>query len=246
MLKNKSLKPLIGVTLDSESPGGYSKFPWYAVRQNYMNALIKASGIPVALPHDVNITKNIIESVDGILITGGNFDLDPKHFGAKYRHEKVQTKDTRTTFELSLAQFALEKDMPILGICGGQQLLNVAFGGTLIQHIPDEIDNALNHEQINPRNESSHNINIERESQLFKIVKKKKMLVNSAHHQSVNKVASGFKTNAFADDGVIEGIEAKNCNFCIGVQWHPEFEIDEGDKKLFSSFVSAASKYAKQ
>ena len=211
-----------------------------------MQALIKASGIPVALPHDNNIIMNIIDSVDGILITGGNFDLDPKLFGSKFRHEKVQTKDARTSFELSLAKCALDKDLPVLGICGGQQLLNVAFGGTLIQHIPDEIDTPIKHEQENPRNESSHNINIESESLLFNIVKKRKMLVNSAHHQSVDKVADDFKANAFADDGVIEGIECKNSNFCIGVQWHPEFEIDEGDKRLFSSFVSAAAKYEKK
>ena len=127
----------------------------------------------------------------------------------------------------------------MLGICGGQQLLNVVLGGTLIQHIPDEVPHALAHEQPNPRTEPGHKVLIERGTLLHSITKSDALEVNSAHHQAVKDVAPGVVIDARAPDGVIEGIEDPRQRFCIGVQWHPEYGLSDGDKRLFAAFIAA-------
>src|SRR5690606_10278225 len=119
----------------------------------------------------------------------------------------VTTKDKRTGFEIAITKGALERDMPVLGICGGQQLLHVVLGGTLIQHIPDAVENALAHEQPNPRNEPGHIVRIVAGTQLHRITGLDEMPVNSAHHQAADKVPDGVVVDALAPDGVIEGIE---------------------------------------
>lgn len=232
-------KPLIGITLDSEPPGGYSKFPWYAARENYSGAVARAGGLPILLPHETELAESYLGAIDGLIVTGGNFDLDPALFGAGERHPSVRTKDRRTAFELAMTCGALERDMPILGICGGQQLLHVALGGTLIQHIPDAVPGALAHEQPNPRNEPGHPVAIKAGSRLREIVGADCLAVNSAHHQAAADEPAGIVVNAVAPDGVIEGIEAPGRRFCVGVQWHPEFAISDGDVKLFAAFVAA-------
>ncbi len=233
-------RPLIGLTLDCEEPGGYSNQPWYALRQNYFSAVRRAGGLPVALPHAPDDVAAYLERIDGLLVTGGAFDVDPALFGDNERHETVVTKDKRTRFELAITRAAVKRDLPVLGICGGQQLLNVALGGTLVQHIPDAIAGALAHEQPNPRDEPGHTVRIAPGTVLRDIVGAAEMAVNSAHHQAVREVAPGLVVDATAEDGVIEGIEDPSLRFCIGVQWHPEFEISDGDKRIFAAFVTAA------
>jgi putative glutamine amidotransferase len=231
--------PVIGLTLDSEAPGGYSKFPWYALRQNYAGAVVAAGGLPVMLAHEVDAVARYLDLVDGLIVTGGAFDVDPAHFGDRNRHPTVVLKEERTEFELHVTRQALERDMPVFGICGGQQLLNVALGGTLVQHIPDAVKNALAHEQPNPRDEAGHTVAITPGTLLHQLVGADELAVNSAHHQAVKEVAPGAVVDALAPDGVIEGIEDRRYRFCLGVQWHPEFTISEGDGKLFGAFVAA-------
>ncbi|MSP82614.1 MAG: gamma-glutamyl-gamma-aminobutyrate hydrolase family protein [Alphaproteobacteria bacterium] len=232
-------RPLIGLTLDAEPPGGYSKFPWYALRRNYFDAVAAAGGLPIALPHDTALVGAYLDRIDGLLVTGGAFDVDPALFGAPGRHPTVTTKDGRTEFELDATRAALDRDLPILGICGGEQLLNVALGGTLIQHIPDEVAGALAHEQPNPRDQASHVVRIARNTLLHRVTGAEKMAVNSAHHQAIAQVGPGCVANAEAPDGVIEGVEEPSRRFCLGVQWHPEFVLSEGDARIFAAFVAA-------
>jgi putative glutamine amidotransferase len=234
--------PVIGLTLDYEQPGGYSKLPWYALRENYCAAVTRAGGLPILLPHEPDQVAAYLERLDGLVITGGAFDVDPALFGATTRHATVTTKDRRTVFELAITRGALAADKPVLGICGGQQLLNVALGGTLVQHIPDEIENALAHEQPNPRTEPGHTVAIVAGSLLHRITGERELPVNSAHHQSVKDVAPGLVVDATASDGVIEGIEDPGRRFCLGVQWHPEFAISPGDLSIFAAFVGAAGR----
>ena len=233
-------QPVIGLTLDHEPTGGYSKQPWYALRENYCAAVAAAGGLPVLLPHEPARATEYLDILDGLIVTGGAFDVDPKLFGAKTKHESVSTKDRRTAFELAICKDALEADTPILGICGGEQLLNVALGGTLIQHIPDEVKNALAHEQPNPRTEPGHSVAIAKNSLLHRITGALQLEVNSAHHQAVKDVAPGMVADAVAPDGVIEGVEDPKRRFCLGVQWHPEYLLSEGDKRIFSAFIAAA------
>ncbi len=232
--------PVIGLTLDLEGPGGYSKYPWYALRQNYCEAVARAGGLPILLPHQVPQAERYLDLMDGLIVTGGDFDVDPALFGAEARHETVATKERRTAYEIAACQGALRREMPLLGICGGQQLLNVVLGGTLIQHIPDEVRDALAHEQPNPRCEAGHKVRVIEGPLLHRIVGVGELEVNSAHHQAVRQVAPGAVVCAVAPDGVIEGIEHPGYRFCLGVQWHPEFAISEGDERLFAAFIEAS------
>ena len=232
--------PVIGITLDREEPGGYSKFPWLALRENYAHAVAAAGGLPVLLPHQTDSIEAYLNLLDGLIVSGGAFDVDPALFGASERHATVTTKDARTAFELGMTRGALDRGLPVLGICGGQQLLHVAFGGTLIQHIPDEVPGALAHEQPNPRDEPGHRVRILPGTRLHAIVGADELAVNSAHHQAAKDVPLALRISAVADDGVIEAIETPDKRFCIGVQWHPEFGLSQGDRRLFEALVDAA------
>ena len=232
-------KPIIGVTLDNEESGSYSKFPWYAIRINYINSIVSSNGIPLMLPSKPELADYYFNLIDGVLITGGDFDIDPKLYGEKKSKNVVRVDKPRTDFEIKIARLALKKNKPILGICGGQQLLNVALNGSLIQHITKT---NIKHEQVQPRNKATHKVQVNLKSKLYKIVKKKEFRVNSAHHQAIKKIGKKLDINAIAEDGIIEGIESKNHKFFIGIQWHPEFLITNCDKRIFKAFIKACQK----
>jgi putative glutamine amidotransferase len=233
-------RPVIGLTLDAERPGGYSKYRWYAIRQNYADAIVAAGGLPFAVPHDGSLAEDYVEHIDALVVTGGAFDVDPALYGAGERHASVTLKEGRTAAELALTLCALQRNKPVLGICGGEQLLAVALGGTLIQHIPDVVANALEHEQPNPRHEPGHVVTIKQGTLLHRIVGAAQMRVNSSHHQAVGELGPHTVVNATAPDDVIEGIEDGRYRFCLGVQWHPEFHIDPGDGRIFAALIAAA------
>jgi putative glutamine amidotransferase len=239
MSQSPHTRPRIGLTLDAEPPGGYSQLPWYAIRVNYCQAIVRAGGLPIALPHEVELADAYLDLLDGLIVTGGAFDLDPSLYGASSRHATVKTKDRRTAFELAITRAALQQDRPLLGICGGQQLLNVALGGDLIQHIPDAVPGCLAHEQPNPRTEPGHSVEVLAGSRLHAIGGAVRLEVNSAHHQAAGAIGPGVVVSGRAPDGVIEAIEAPEQRFCIGVQWHPEYRISAADDAIFTALVEA-------
>lgn len=232
--------PIIGITLDVEEDNdSYSAYPWYALRKNYVDSVAKFGGTPITLPHILKRVDEYIEMLDGLLMTGGFYDVDPSVYGEKAKSDKVIQKDSRTNFELSIFKKAFDKGIPILGICAGEQIMNVALGGTLIQHIPDVIDNCLEHEQDTPKHETSHIITVDKDSKLHAIVGNDNFQVNSTHHQAVKAPGNGLKVVATAPDGVIEAIEHESHRFCIGVEWHPEYQSIPEDEKIFEHFVKA-------
>ncbi|MFL2769503.1 MAG: gamma-glutamyl-gamma-aminobutyrate hydrolase family protein [Rhodospirillaceae bacterium] len=236
-MMSSETKPVIGISADREDKGGYSNFPWYALRENYCTSVADSGGIPVILPSAPDLIGYFVDMIDGLVVSGGAFDVHPHLFGEAAVHDSVVLKNERTNFELGITKAMLDLKKPIFGICGGQQLLAVALGSTLIQHIPDEVPDALAHEQPNPRNEASHEVIITKGTQLHRIIGVTKLSVNSAHHQAVKTVVKPLAINAMAPDGVIEGIEDPTRSWCIGVQWHPEFHISESDRLLNRSFI---------
>ena len=232
-------KPLIALTLDYETTKGYSKYPWYAIRENYFTSIEESGGIGVGIPHNIKDIINLLYKIDGLVITGGNFDIDPNKFGETIVHQTVQLKENRTNFELLAAEIMLKQNKPVLGICGGEQLINVLYKGSLIQHIPDEIKNPIEHEQKNPRHEPGHSVRIKDNTKLHSIISTNDIMVNSAHHQAIKTPGNGLIVNALSADGIIEGIEDPTKNFCIGVQWHPEFFFFFSDIKLLKAFIIA-------
>ncbi len=233
------MQPKIGLTLDFQEKKTYSLYPWYALRKNYASSIHEMGALPLPLVPDIEFVEKYLSLIDGLLVTGGGFDVAPSLYGEDSEHTTVNLIPTRTDFEFFLIQKALEQNMPILGICGGEQILNVVLGGSLVQHIPDVYDSNIKHQQLNPRNETSHEVSIMSNTLLADIVKESTIFVNSAHHQSVNKPGQNVVKNAIAPDGVIEGIESKDYNFCLGVQWHPEFLITLADRSIMKAFVNA-------
>ena len=230
-------KPIIGITLDYENSEYYSKFPWYAIRKNYLHSIKEVGGLPFPLIHSFGIIEDTLNLIDGVIITGGDFDINPSFYGQTNTNSRNEKK-LKTSFEMELCNKCLLKDIPILGICGGEQLINVALGGTLIQDIKNlKLDN-LEHEQPNPRNQTSHQVFIEPNTLLHGIVGKETIDVNSAHHQAVDKLGDGLTISGTSKDNIIEAIESLNHKWCIGLQWHPEFFITKEDKLIFIDFIN--------
>ncbi|MEN9921021.1 MAG: hypothetical protein RL538_914 [Candidatus Parcubacteria bacterium] len=231
-------KPLIGVVLDLEEKGDYSIYPYYVLRQDYFSAIAKAGGIPVAVPLSTENIDDYVENLDGLLLPGGDYDIPPHVYGDDSIHETVVMKLGRLEFDMTLTKKFLEKNIPILGICLGEQLLAVMHGGALIQHVEHEVPNALEH-YLEDRLKPAHEIKITEGTLLHGIVGETSMMVNSHHHQAVKAEAEGFVVSARSGDGVIEAIEVPGKKFCLGMQWHPEHLTHEKEIDIFKAFVDA-------
>jgi putative glutamine amidotransferase len=220
-----------------------------AVSQNrrvtdYLESVRRAGGDPVEVADTHEAPEAIVARVRGVMLTGGG-DVDPVLYGEPAHASYEPAEAGRDAFEIALARTAVAADVPLLAICRGMQVLNVALGGTLVQDIPSEIPGALNHAIREPRFQIAHEVWVSRDSKLWAIMADKldgeSLLVNSRHHQAVKQVATGFEVNATAPDGVIEGMERPESRFCIAVHWHPENFWRTGEfRPLFEHFLRAA------
>lgn len=248
MIKHK--RPLIGIVPDYKDgcPNGYSTRNYYALRANYVEMINNAGGAAVILTYDYDLIDDYLDSLDGLMVVGGYFDIHPKRYGeAENIHPTVKLNDVREEFEHALGTRAIKQKLPFFGICNGMQLINVLHGGKVIQHIPDE-GKFMDHEQSHSPDHKDykigyHDVEIGKNTQLFEIVGAKKITTNSSHHQAAKNAGKGLVASAHAADGVIEAVEDPNHPFCIGVQWHPEFEVSDADRKIFEAFVAASKKY---
>ncbi|MBN8512067.1 MAG: gamma-glutamyl-gamma-aminobutyrate hydrolase family protein [Rickettsiales bacterium] len=237
-------KPVIGIVLDSANDSekySYAKRPWYALRKDYSDSVDMAGGFPIMLTHGHHI-DDIINIVDGLVIPGGDEDIHPQFYGQEIKSSRVKTNDQRAVFELELVKRAIKHNLPILGICNGLQVINVALGGTLIQHIPDFIDSPINHEQPHPKHLPSHPIIIEKGTALSSLSTDLTVMVNTTHHQAIDQLGKDLIVSAKAPDGIIEAVEHHNHPYLIGVQWHAEYINSELDSNLFKRLVAVSAK----
>ena len=218
--------------------------PTYFLRARYIRAIEELGGIPLILPlvEETAARRRLIESVDGLLLTGSGPDLPPRLYGERQRYQFPLVSERRANFELELVHQANKRDLPLLGICGGMQTVNVACGGSLFQDIPSQVQNALDHRQKTKAIHVSHSVTITPKSLLRKIVNKTTLMVNSSHHQSVKTVAPSLIASAIAPDGIVEAIESPEHQFQLAIQWHPEFlfERHATHRRLFEALLRAA------
>jgi len=212
---------------------------------DYLESIRRAGGEPIEVGGDDESAADIVARVGGVMLVGGG-DVDPVLYGETPHATFKSAEEGRDAFEIALAKAAVEANVPILAICRGMQVLNVAMGGTLVQDIPSEIVGALTHSIPEPRFAIAHEVWVTKDSQLWTIMVDKMdgetLQVNSRHHQAVKLIAPGFEINATAPDGVVEGIERPASRFCIAVQWHPENFYRTGEfRPLFEQFVRAAA-----
>lgn len=241
------MRPLIGIPCQGNLRTAYRRF---CVGQSYCRALEMARGAPVLIPlvEDEQVLLDIYQRLDGLLLAGGG-DIAPHHF-RQVRMAQVRYVDPpRDRVEMLLVRQAVEDDLPVLAICRGIQVLNVALGGTLYQDIPSQIPKALRHNfhPDHPRNHLGHEVEIKQGTRLADILQTGCVGVNSFHHQALHQVADVLQAVAVAPDNVTEAVEAPDRRFVLGVQWHPEDLVEDNPKMkyLFEVFVEEASRNAR-
>ncbi len=234
-------QPLIGITASRQTmdtPVG--PMPFFVQPAFYSEAVLAAGGIPVILPPAQQLAAGVLELVDGLLVSGGE-DVEPGRYGQS-PHPTVEWVDpVRDEFEFKVVQYAFAADRPLLGVCRGAQVLNVAAGGTLVQDLASR-QPALGHHTQSRLDEPVHDVELAPSSRLRAAIGADRISVNSGHHQAVESVAPALTPVAWATDGVVEATESPSHRWIVGVQWHPEmlYAHHEDHLRLFEAFVQAA------
>lgn len=234
-------KPLIGITTFN-GKNDYGR-PISGVQHTYIRAVTQAGGLPVMIPAimDEEDRNELYSRLQGVLFSGGG-DIDIKYFNGEDHPEIADVDDVRDTTELSLLAQSVADGKPFLAICRGVQVMNVALGGTLYTHIPDQFKTIIEHSQ-DEFTTLIHPVNIDEDSRLAEIFGETLLNVNSLHHQGLKDVASSLKVVGHAPDGLIEAVELPGHPYAMGVQWHPEWLTDQPVmRRLFKSFVDASMK----
>lgn len=233
------MKPIIGITTFIGSRKTH-----HEVNSNYINSVFAAGGIPVTIPiiHDESDYDNYLNILDGIIFTGG-LDISPLSYDENPLKEVNQVSSIRDKYEIGLFKKAYKRKIPILGICRGHQMANVALGGNLYQDINVQVSNSLGHSPKGVSNDDFyHSIDIKKHTKLYDIFRKEKIFVNSLHHQSIKELGDNLLVSALSEDGIIEAIEAADDRFLIGLQFHPENLAKEHPEflNIFKELILAA------
>jgi putative glutamine amidotransferase len=240
------VRPMIGITCDLDlGTGREARTPGrkaHVLYDDYVHAVFASGGLPILLPAVVSDEHRAAyaERLHGLLIPGSPADIDPACYGEEPHPRLGPVNPLRADFEIRMVRLALTRGLPVFGICGGSQVLNVALGGPLYQDIPSQVAKAYKHSGSPER---AHTVDIVPGTRLAAILDAQEMRVNSLHHQAVKVPGQGLVVSASARDGVIEAVEISSQPFVMGVQWHPErlFVEDEASQRLFSAFVQAAA-----
>lgn len=240
-------KPVIGISSSVMVDNG-GMFPGYErayVNKDYVDAVVNNGGVPFIIPltGDKEVIKAQIEMVDALILSGGH-DVYPLNYNEEPKQRIGQVFPERDYYDFELLKNAKKKGIPILGVCRGLQIMNVYEGGSLYQDLSYIDGEVLKHSQNDRTILKTHTVELSKKSKLYKIFKLEKFLINSFHHQAINRVGKNFEVVARAKDGVIEAIEYKDYPFYVGVQWHPEMlaKTDDLMKKLFKEFINMSKK----
>ncbi len=236
------MKPLIGIPTEKQTIRNELLF---GTPSRYSHAIELAGGAPILIPLTLGdeSLRTIFSRLDGLFLTGGG-DADPREFGEAVEPFCGEIDPARDAAELTLTRWALDQAMPVLGICRGVQMLNVAAGGSLYQDIGVQVQGALDHRRQpgDSHDRRTHAIEVDADSALARALGESRIEVNSSHHQAVKQVAAGFRVVARAPDGIIEALEAEDGRFALGVQFHPEWLVDdERILCIFREFVRRAA-----
>lgn len=236
-MRSETKKPIIGIT-SSYNEGRYCLFTTYS------SAISSQGGIPLIIPFtsDADTVEQIVDICDGILLSGGA-DIDPKFYGEEIYNDTVVVGKFRDEFELLTFSLARRKNKPIMAICRGMQLINVALGGSLYQDLPSQYESDIIHAQPAPKTEPWHSVNTVKDTPLYRLAKSEVMTANSFHHQAVKRLGDGLVPMAYADDGIVEAMYCEGDEYVRAYQWHPErlYTIDENNRLIFRDFINASS-----
>jgi putative glutamine amidotransferase len=229
--------PVLGITVYTrEHVSPFVRMPYATVNVGLSDLAEEAGAAPLLLTPTAHVDE-VLDRIDALVLQGGG-DVHPDHYGGEVHPETNTLDRRRDEFELELLRHARERAMPVLGICRGIQLVNVAYGGTLVQHLPEVTE--LDHEQLDVWDAVAHRVEIAPGSRLARVMGTTELDVNSVHHQAVDRLGAGLRAVAWADDGVVEAIEHES-DRVLAVQWHPEWtaSVDwERQRRLFESLVS--------
>lgn len=230
------MRPIIGVLAEVDDECSTK------VKSPYIRAMEACGATPILLPYvdDGEVVARFAELCDGFFFTGGA-DIDPKRYGEEARENIGNIRPYRDQFEFHIFQKVIKTAKPILAVCRGAQLVNVALGGTLYQDIPSEVHTPISHKQSEPKNAPSHEVQILADTPLHALVGAERMQANSFHHQAIKALGKGLEIMAVAQDGIIEAVYALGERYIRAYQWHPErlFEIDTQNRLIFEDFICA-------
>jgi putative glutamine amidotransferase len=235
-------KPLIGITtyVEPASWAHWGQVEAALIPYSYVRGVERAGGRAVLVPPDADGIDEVLDVLDGLIFSGGN-DLEPDEYGAQAHPETTGTNPERDRGELSLLEGALARDMPVLAVCRGLQVLNVARGGDLVQHLPEQVGHE-DHRAVKGAF-SDHGVRLDDSSRLGSVLGAEVPAVKSHHHQGLGRVGEGLRETAWADDGTVEAVEDPDKRFAVGVLWHPEAG---DDAKLFEALVAEARAYKEE
>lgn len=214
------------------------------VQRPYLDAIFEAGGLPLVTPPLVDgaALDQLAALADALVLPGGAFDIDPALYGEPLHPRCGELKPERTALERALLERALARGLPVLGVCGGMQLINVTRGGTLWQDLDSQVPGNSGHQQAEPKDRACHEVDVVAGSQLARVVAVATLPVNSTHHQAVKSVGRGLVVTARATDGTIEGLEDPSLPFLLGVQWHPESMGEAPQRAIYRALVDAAAR----
>lgn len=235
------MRPIIGITLDWEEKGTFSKRPYYALRESYFDIIYKAGGLPLAIPYVAEAIDEYLSQISALVVPGGDFALN-RDWYINPDEEKPWPPSKRLEFDIAIVKNVLDRNIPFLGICAGMQVMGGISGAKMTPNINKYLNTHIDHRNHCQADEFAHEVIVAKNSLLYKITNRERFPVNTAHSEAIVEIAKDLLVSGRSEDGVIEAIERMDKDFAIGVQWHPEFFMKNTSDPSFLIFKALIDK----